>query len=446
MVRNSVGISDISIYIPQPEIELNSLIKERARTNPRLERYLVRAQRMTGQQSIRFPDPWEDTATMAAQAAHRLIQANPSIDLESLRYLTVGTETSVDQSKPVSAYVEGLLQAAGQDVPESLSTFQIQHACAGGTLSLLSVGALLSMSSRPRDSGMVICSDIARYDRETTAEITQGAGSVALLVENNPRLIEIDLSTQGYCSKDVDDFFRPLGSRTARVKGRYSMDCYIESLEEAFLDHCRRRGEHPAQVLASTDLFVLHTPFLRMPEIAMQKLLQHHLSLVNGQTESFLEDRGFYAGIDPVARIGNLYTGSMYVVLAALLADRFRVLGEKIVGKRLLFASYGSGNTMVVFSGRVAQEAPEVIREWALEDALYYGRDTGFEEYNTWINGPYQNKEYRRIVTSSIIPPGSFYLEGIREDGYHEYTYKARLRDWSPESQASNDLYRSVEV
>jgi hydroxymethylglutaryl-CoA synthase len=89
----------------------------------------------------------------------------------------------------------------------------------------------------------------------------------------------------------VDDFFRPLGSKTARVKGRYSMDCYLESLEGAFLDHCRRAGLTPQQALTSSELVMLHTPFRNMPESAMQHLLERHLGFTNGHTESYLRDR-----------------------------------------------------------------------------------------------------------------------------------------------------------
>lgn len=424
MVRNNVGISDIGIYLPEPRIDLETVVEHRVAENPRLERHLARAQRTTGQRAIRFPSVWEDTATLAASAAHRLITGDPGLDPSRIRYLTVGTESGLDHSKPVSSFVEGMLQSAGIDLPTSLSSFQVQHACAAGTLSLFSVGAMLQASPR-NESGIVMCSDIARYDVRTTAEITQGAGAVALLVEKNPALVEIDLTTQGYCSTDVDDFFRPLGSKAAQVKGTYSMQCYRDTLESAFLDHCERLGQQPAEVLEATDLFVLHTPFRNLPEVALRGLLANYLGLQDQDARAFLGARGLYDGIDAVADVGNIYTGAMYLSLAFQLYNQFREVGDAIVGKRILFASYGSGNTMTVFAGTVAPQAPEVISRWDLDALLDGFRDASFEEYQTWINGPYVSAG--RADSPDEVGPDHplFYLDTIRDDGYRVYAYNS---------------------
>jgi hydroxymethylglutaryl-CoA synthase len=424
MKRNSVGISDIRIHLPKSRIDLDTLVEQRVEENPRLERHLARARRTTGQRAIRFPSVWEDTATLAASAAHKLITENPQKNVSGLRYLTVGTESGLDHSKPVSSFVEGMLQQSGVDVPESLSSFQVQHACAAGTLSLLSVSALLQASGRPGESGVVMCSDVARYDVRTTAEITQGAGAVAMLVENDPDLVEIDLGTQGYCSTDVDDFFRPLGSKTAKVKGTYSMQCYRDTLQSALRDHADRVGKTPREVLEETDLFVLHAPFRNLPETAMVGLLQNELELSDEEAREFLDDRGLYDAIDAVADVGNIYTGSMYLALSFQLYNQYLRFGAEIVGKRILFASYGSGNTMTVFSGIVAERAPEVIARWDLDALLDDYHDASFDEYQTWINGPYvaAGDQGSSRADSDLLP--RFMLETIRDDGYRVYAYR----------------------
>lgn len=445
-METPIGISDMKVYVPRARIEIESLKQKRSESNPRLQRHLDRARRTTGQRSIRFPCHWEDASTMAAQAAHALIQTNPQIDLASLRYLTVGTESSTDHSKPISSYVEGMLNNAGINIPESLSSFQVQHACAAGTLSLMSVSALLAMGQRPWESGIVIASDIAKYETATTAEITQGAGSVALLVESDPRLIELDLSTPGYCSRDVDDFFRPLGSSTPRVKGQYSMQCYIQNLESAFVDHCMRRGEDPSKVLESTDYFVLHAPFRNMPDIAMQRLLNRFLGYSCEQAEEFLNKRGFYSALEPVADIGNIYTGSMYLCLASLLDDRYRTMGKSIVGKNVLMASYGSGNTMIVLSGSIAPRAPEVLERWDLRQDIYTYRSAGMDEYELWISSPHTPEANPNMIKQSEIAPQSFFLAGVREDGYREYKFNVPVGDWNEEREAPIDLHRPATV
>ena len=438
----SIGIGDIGVYLPQPVIDLHEVVDKRVAQQPKLAKHMQRAMQTTGQKAIRFPEPWEDTATMAAQAALEVLRRNPSLDPSAVRHLSVGTETTVDHSKPVSAYVQGMLQKAGVGIADSLSSFQVQHACAGGTMALLSVAGLLQIGGRAGESGLVIASDIARYDSESTAEITQGAGAVAMVVESSPRLIELDLGSVGFFSRDVDDFFRPLGSRTAKVKGRYSMECYLESLEGAFLDHCRRRGQTPQEVLAESELIMLHTPFRNMPESAMQFLLERHLGYTNGHTESFLNDRGFYLGVDPLASIGNTYAGSLYLALAFLLYHRFKQLGERIVDKRVLLASYGSGNTMIIQEGRVTERAPEVLSTWDLDRTLASHRAAGIEDYLRWTTGP----DEAGLTRERSVPAGSFYLAGIREDGYREYGYAAEVRDRLPQGETPRHLQRPVQV
>ncbi len=441
-----IGLSDIGLYIPRKKMELEELTTERTFENPKLYRHFNRARNFTSQESIRYPEIWEDTVTMAAEAAREVLQKRSPEELQKLRYLVAGTETGVDHSKPVSAYVEGMLQDAGLNVPNSLSSFQVQHACAGGTMALISVASMLSMSPDGDESGLILGSDIARYETATTAEITQGAGAVSLLVEKNPKLLELDLTTPGYCSKNVDDFFRPLGSKIAQVKGRYSMDCYIDNLKEAVEDHAGRKGTTSAALLTSTDYFVLHAPFKTMPELAMKALLKDHLGLVNGQTESFLESRGLYNAVDPIGKIGNTYSASLYVTLISLLKREYERIGRDIVGKKIMLASYGSGNTMIVYSARVAEGAPEVISTWDLDEKINAGEVAAIEEYETWVAGPYTGSEYNERIAEAAVPCGSFYLSNIREDGYREYSVKTAVADGVEESKASDNLHEPAEV
>jgi len=445
-VSSPVGISDIGLYIPQPSIDLDTVVKRRVGHNPRLDRHLDRACRVTGQKAIRFPEVWEDSATLAASAVRSLILQHAGFDLRSVRHLAVGTETGVDHSKPVSAYVQGMLSRAGFDLPGSISSFQVQHACAGGTMALLSVASMLATGGRPSDSGIVVNTDVARYESESTAEITQGAGAVALLVQSSPRLLELDLRTAGYASADVDDFFRPLGSITARVNGSYSMRCYWESLEAAFVDYCSRSGTRPEQALMDTDYFVLHTPFRNMPQTAMEKLFERVLGFEADRTRSVLAQKSFDAAVEPLSRVGNLYAGSLMAALAFLLEDRCRALGNGITGKTILLASYGSGSTMVVLKARVAAGAAEVISRWQLDSLFSSARSATFEEYEAWASGPVQPELHSRLMEHAVVPPDAFLLAGIRKDGYREYEFSTtrRIADRGEEREAPDDLHGSV--
>jgi hydroxymethylglutaryl-CoA synthase len=170
-------------------------------------------------------------------------------------------------------------------------------------------------------------------------------------------------------------------------------------------------------------MIVLHTPFHNLPELMMLRLLGHVMGLGAEEGKEFLRGRGLYASAAPVARIGNTYTASLYLCLAALLEDRFRREGEKIVGRSVLMASYGSGNTMVVVRGRVVPGAPEVIRRWPMERLLECSGEAGWEEYLRWAEGPEQ-RNGSGVAESLNSHPGSHFLRRIRADGYREYGYR----------------------
>lgn len=434
MVNGSqkVGISDIAIYVPEARMEMAELVRHRLATLPHLERHYERAVRTTGQRAIRFPGPFEDTATLAAQAALKLLRNGRLRNPAGLRYLIAGTETPLDHSKPVSAYVQGMLERAHMPIPSSLASFQVQHACAGGTLAVMSAAGLLAVSPRRGESALVVAADIARYEGKSTAEVTQGSGAAALLIEKDPALVELDIANMGYSSNDVDDFFRPLGSTTAKVKGQYSMQCYRESLEGALRDFAERNGRSVPEVLDETDYFVLHAPFRNMPAIALEKIMARELSISPEQTRARLAASGMDESLEVVADVGNTYTASLYITLASLLQTRFMAEGEAIIGKSILLCSYGSGNTMVVMEGRVASRAVEVISSWPVP-LVDSGRPCTTREYELWMNVPYLGVHDVVVNDRFEIAAGRFYVARLREDGYREYGFAPVRLAWRME-------------
>lgn len=430
-METALGIGDIAVHIPRPLIPLATIIARHRRRDPQWARSLERSRKRTGQVSLRFPHRWEDAATMAAQAAWELVARMPPAEVASLRYLAVGTETGVDHSKPIAAHVQGMLQRAGCPLPRALSTFDVQHACAGGAIGLVHVGAMLAMSRARGERGLLICTDEARYPRGSSAELTQGAAAVALLVEPDPRLLELDLGAVGYSSRDVDDFFRPLDSTTARVKGRYSIDCYRRAVEEALQDLAARRGRGLAALLEETDLLAMHVPFRSLPEETLAELARRHLGADAAAAAQFLARRRFGAGTAPAAVVGNVYSASLFLSLAALLAERHRELPSALAGRRVLLAAYGSGNTALAVAGRVRATAAEVIGGWRLEQTVNGGAEASLADYDAWLD------ERRGAGWSGAPPlpehPGlaeaperCFYLQAIREDGYRVYGVRSR--------------------
>jgi hydroxymethylglutaryl-CoA synthase len=207
----------------------------------------------------------------------------------------------------------------------------------------------------------------------------------------------------------------------AKVRGGYSGQCYMDSLDQAFTDLCERSGQSPSAAIAATDYFVLHVPFRNMAEKAMRKLVSSRLGLREEEADALLASKSLAEGLDPIADIGNTYTASIFISLAFLLEARYRAIGTGIVGKRLLLASYGSGNTMALIPARVAEGAPEVLAGWRTEAIRSCARRAEWDEYSAWVARSEAGAPSAPLPGTPGPPSGSFHLARIREDGYREY-------------------------
>ena len=153
----------------------------------------------------------------------------------------------------------------------------------------------------------------------------------------------------------------------------------------------------------------------------MADLVQRYLCVDSVGSSAFLARRHFRAGTDPAAVVGNVYTGSMFLSLAAVLAARWRELRSAVVGERITMAAYGSGNTALAISGRVSRHAPAVIRGWSLDHVLHRGQEASMADYDAWVAGCRGGARSFAGRLETEIPARSFYLQQVRTDGYRVY-------------------------
>ena len=426
------GISDLAFHIPAPSMDLEELVRHRV-TQGGDQARLENALAWTGQQRIRIPDWYEDPVTMLAEATRRLIQRG-SVPPQSIRHYLSATETAQDCAKPLSAWARGLV--GGERIGPAAVTYEVKHACAGGTYAILSVlNALRAEHASVRSTaevGIVGMSDVANYPAGSTAELTRGAGAVAVLLTPQPALLEIDSGLVGVWGEDVDDFFRNPRSPHPTVRGRYSVDCYLRSLERAYLNFKERAlacgamtRPHGGHFLDNFDYVVLHAPFHSMPMKAMEDLLMRIRGMNTDEAQAEMARLHIRESVAGIRQTGNLYTGSLYLCLADLLVKEESRLRAAIEGRRVLMASYGSGNTMVVFSARVVPGAGSVIRGLGVSDAVEKeARHLPAEAADQLIGMDRNDPAAHRALLDQRaheIPAGRYYLRGIREDGYRDY-------------------------
>lgn len=319
-----IGIDVISFYTPAYYLDLKELALAR-RVEP--DKYLVGI----GQERMAVPPPDEDVVTLAAAAAKRIVDRDGAKDIELLLF---ATETGVDQSKAAALFVHGLL-----DLPARCRAVEIKQACYSGTAALQLAAAWIAL--HPDKRALILCSDIARYELGSPGESTQGAGSVAMMVSANPRLLALEPAC-GFVAEDVMDFWRPNYREEALVDGPCSTRVYLQTLTAAWAQYAAGSG------LGYSDhaRFCYHLPFTRIAAKAQSRFAREC-----GLPEPAPEELKRLVGDSLVYNrlTGNTYSASLYEGLAALLDTSVEPLDNCRVG----FFSYGSGCMGEFFAGTV---------------------------------------------------------------------------------------------
>ncbi|PTL77698.1 hydroxymethylglutaryl-CoA synthase family protein [Vitiosangium sp. GDMCC 1.1324] len=416
-MKKQVGIEALAIAVPRRYVDIEDLARARG-VDP--AKFTVGL----GAKEMAVADPGEDSVALAATAAARVIQRN-NVDPAKVGMLVVGTETGVDHSKAVASHVQGLLK-----LPRSMRTYDTQHACYGGTAGLMAAVEWIASGAGAGRSAIVVCSDIARYGLNTAGEPTQGGGAVALLVSEQPDLLALDIGLNGVSSNDVYDFWRPLGRREAVVDGHYSISCYLEALagayrgwrERALAHEVVRWGETlPGEQLAR---ILYHVPFCKMARKAHTQLRLCDLEDAPGAAESTPAareetakssasyDAQVASSLGLNARIGNVYTASLYLALAGLLQGESAALA----GKRIGLLSYGSGCCAEFYSGVVGEAAAQRMAKADVESVIAKRERITLDEYERIMRLSYDAPE--RVSPA----PGEFRLVEIRD---HRRIYAA---------------------
>ena len=198
-----VGIDSISYYVPSLYVDIEELATARDIPSEKLVKGL-------GLKKMATPDYDEDSASIAANSLYRLIKEN-NIDPRKVGRVYLGTESGVDASKPTSSYVVEILEDIfaeefGKRCFKNCDIVDLTFACAGA------VDALQNCCDWVRNGknrqAIVIASDIAKYELNSTGEYTQGAGSVSMLICENPSIISFN-GSWGVSTKGIGDFFKP---------------------------------------------------------------------------------------------------------------------------------------------------------------------------------------------------------------------------------------------
>lgn len=377
-----IGIHDIAAATGSLVLDLAELAEN---TGTELSKF----HRGIGQFEMSINTNDEDIVTMAARAAQPILDRH---GVDNIRTILFATESGVDQSKSAGVFLHGLL-----DLPGNCRVVELKEACYSATAALQFAAGMVMR--KPHEKVLVIASDIARYELDSSGEPTQGSGAVAMLVTANPALFEIEPAT-GLWTTDVMDFWRPNDRTTALVDGHYSMQVYLESVEEAWNDFQRADGNSFDEI----DYFCYHQPFTRMAVKAHRRLAEICDVADVDATVATLEPTMIYN-----RRIGNSYTASVFFALLSLLDNE-----ADLTGKRVGLFSYGSGAVAEFFTGVIPEGYREHLRIEHHTEMLDNRTNIDFANYRD------RHAQYDRATgetyTTSTETLGAYRFEGVTEN------------------------------
>ena len=272
MSKTSIGISGIAVHVPPFRVDLQTWCEWSG-----ADRDKVRDVVGSG---FRLPGPKQSVYTMAANAILKLVERY-DVDTSQVRFLGLGTESSTDNSAGaviVKGMVDDALRQQGKaTISRNCEVPEFKQACLGGVYGIKNALRFLQTDGQGAKA-IVVCSDIALYEQGSSGEPTQGSGAVAILLESDPAIAEINLQHAGNASDyRVVDFRKPIqytngDGRTYACtnipvfNGRYSASCYVDELLAALDDMYARRGLDANTYMRDLSAVFMHRPFKRMPE------------------------------------------------------------------------------------------------------------------------------------------------------------------------------------
>ncbi|MFW5957132.1 MAG: hydroxymethylglutaryl-CoA synthase [Natronomonas sp.] len=442
---SSVGIDAIEIRTGKLRLDLAETFAPRQGDDP--EKYT----KGLGLYASSFPDTYEDIVTMGANAAHQLMERK-GLEPADIGRIDVATESAFDQSKPVSTYIAGCLEQVFDGDFHHANKGERKFACVSGTQSIDDAYNWIKAGRNRGLAALVIATDTALYARGDAGEATQGAGAVAMLIDENPSVVELS-TEQGYGSADETDFLKP-NQQFPSVDGKRSVQVYLARMREALVDYESVAGDIK---LGNYTLGPFHTPFPGMVRKAAVLAYRHvirdtevedeladeigrqprpgefddddeYLAAVRDYTDALKETDRYQSWYDETVNptltlsreVGNWYTGSVHIARASglmALAEK----GVDAVGESLLVGSYGSGAQAEIHSETIQPGWQEEIEAMDIEDQLESRYEIDFDEYE--IIHDSHNYDEETSTEEFTAPDGEFAFDGWGRMGERKYRY-----------------------
>jgi hydroxymethylglutaryl-CoA synthase len=435
-----VGIDSIAFDFPKIYLPITTLAENRNIEADKLTKGL-------GLHKMSFLDVHQDVVTMASNATLKLIQQE-KLEPSEINRIYVGTESGVDSSKPISSYVlSNLEEFFGARSFKNCDAVDLTFACIGAVDALQNCLDYIRLN--PTKKAIVIASDNAKYDLNSTGEYTQGAGSIAMLITSNPRILSFSKEV-GVATEGVFDFFKPrrnfykeeilqtennpewngvlenevnIYKEQPVFDGQYSNQCYISRITEAY-EHYKTESHQLGKLYQKWSAILMHLPYCfqgrrtfieifakENPDLLKNQIGETEKEKLKALVKSpeYLDIVNQYIFPSEVAsgQIGNIYTGSIFLGLLSTLY--YHLKNEtNLTNTTFGFIAYGSGSKSKVFEGIVENDWKTCIEKTNLFETLDQTKAIDFSTYE---------KLHKKELKQSIITPkNEFYLDSIEKE------------------------------
>jgi hydroxymethylglutaryl-CoA synthase len=311
---------------------------------------------------------WEDPVTMAINAANPMLSDE---DRKTIELLIVATESSVDQGKSISTFAQRFL-----DIPHNCRNYESKHACYGGTSAVMMAAHWVASGLYPGKRALVIATDQSRCHLHKPYEYVMGAAAVAMLISEQPRVLELELEHNGFWTNEVSDTFRPT-SRVETGNGEASLYCYLDALEGSYAHFLSKVGTIDVDTYFKKNIY--HVPFGGITFQAHRTLLRQHEKHKRLKKSAAFEHFRQHSmpGLKYNSQMGGTYSGSTFIALMGLIDS----CDDLKPGDRIGVFSYGSGSCGEFYTGLLGPDARQLVAAARVQDQLDARRELSIEEY-----------------------------------------------------------------
>jgi hydroxymethylglutaryl-CoA synthase len=359
MTYQPVGIEKLRVYPGSLALDIRALCTARG-----MDAEKTAADLMVDQRSVN--PPWEDAVTLGVNAAEPLLDEQ---DRQQIGLLLVGTESSVDQEKPVSSWIHHYLR-----LPSDCLNLEIKHACFAATGALELAKAWLNSPVARGRKALIVSTDQTTLTLNESWEPVCGAGGAAVLLSTQADVLEYETGRAGVYAHEVSDVIRP-NMRLETGNSETSLFAYLQAVEGAYENYCSVVGE-TIDFEKHFERILYHTPFAGMTYRAHRALLNAFTSMTSKEMKADYQKKTLPA-VRHNRRMGATYGASTFIGLLGLLdTDPLVAAGDRIG----IFA-YGSGSCAQFYSAKLGPRARQVAERANLGALLDARRMLTVDEY-----------------------------------------------------------------